>query len=138
MLTFESSKNLVSALQNPQEVDKKLEQELAATRLAGPFSSLPFYPFTVSPLGLVPKKIAGDLRLINHLSFPNGSLVNDGIPSEFNSVQYTRVADTIHLLKRTGPGSYMAKTDIKSAFRIIPIHPDDYAFLGMTWKGFYY
>ena len=33
----------------------------------------------------------------------------------------------------------MAKTDIKDAFRIIPVNPKDYHFLGFTWKGqFYY
>ena len=32
----------------------------------------------------------------------------------------------------------MAKTDVKNAFRIIPIHPDDYGLLGMQWRGLYY
>ena len=32
----------------------------------------------------------------------------------------------------------MAKTDIKNAFRIIPIHPNDYGLLGMQWRGLYY
>ena len=30
----------------------------------------------------------------------------------------------------------MAKTDIKSAFRIIPVHPDDHPLLGMKWENF--
>ncbi|XP_028517092.1 uncharacterized protein LOC110246429 [Exaiptasia diaphana] len=30
------------------------------------------------------------------------------------------------------------KTDIKHAFCIIPIHPEDYHLLGMQWKGSYY
>ena len=32
----------------------------------------------------------------------------------------------------------MAKTDIKSAFSIIPIHPADYSLLGMKWDHMYY
>ena len=32
----------------------------------------------------------------------------------------------------------MAKTDIKSAFCIIPIHPDDYHLQGMTWNNSYF
>ena len=32
----------------------------------------------------------------------------------------------------------MAKTDIKSAFRIIPLHPDDHPLLGMKWENLYY
>ena len=32
----------------------------------------------------------------------------------------------------------MAKTDIKNAFRIIPIRPQDYNLLGIFWRGLYY
>ena len=32
----------------------------------------------------------------------------------------------------------MAKTDIKSAFRIIPIHHQDYSLLGIKWADIYY
>ena len=42
--------NLPSALQNPKFVDKKLRQELAANRIAGPFTSPPFQSFSVSPI----------------------------------------------------------------------------------------
>ena len=32
----------------------------------------------------------------------------------------------------------MAKTDLKSAFRLIPIHPDDWSLLGIYWQSQYY
>ena len=32
----------------------------------------------------------------------------------------------------------MGKTDIESAFRLIPVHPDDWELLGMCWNGQYY
>ena len=32
----------------------------------------------------------------------------------------------------------MAKTDLKSAFRLIPIHPDDWNLLGIYWQSQYY
>ena len=48
--------NLLSAIQNPNAVDAKLAKELAAHRLAGPFSSSPFPVFWISPLGLVLRK----------------------------------------------------------------------------------
>ena len=116
-----ASKNLVSALHNPQAVDMKLGQELAANRLAGPFLSPPFRPFCVSPLGLVPKRAPSDFRLILHLSFPHGRSVNDGIASENTCVLYATVADAIGLIKRAGPGCFMAKTDIKSALHIVSV-----------------
>ena len=116
-----ASKNLVSALHNPQAVDMKLGQELAANRLAGPFLSPPFRPFCVSPLGLVPKRAPSDFRLILHLSFPHGRSVNDGIASENTCVLYATVADAIGLIKRAGPDCFMAKTDIKSALHIVSV-----------------
>ena len=43
------------------------------------------------------------------------------------------------MIKTLGAGCFMAKTDIKSAFRIIPIHPSDFHLLGMKWDNqFYY
>lgn len=43
------------------------------------------------------------------------------------------------LIKQLGCGCYLAKTDIKSAFRILPVHRDDYILLGFSWKEkFYY
>ncbi len=135
---FSIPNNLLSALQNPTFVDTKLEQELAAERIAGPFTSPPFQSFCVSPLGLIPKKTPGDFRLIHHLSFPKGLSINDGIFSEDTHVRYATVADAIKLIKRAGLGCYLAKTDIKSAFRIIPIHPNDYPLSGMKWCGLYY
>ena len=120
--------NLMSALNNPEAVDAKLQKELEAHRLAGPFQSPPLSAFWISPLGLIPKKVQGKFRLIHHLSFPTGLSVNDGISSDH----------TILLIKSAGPGCFLAKTDVKNAFRIIPIHPDDYGLPGMQWRGLYY
>ena len=132
------SKNLLSALQHPNVVSAKLIQEVKAGRIAGPFDTPPFKNFCVSPLGVVPKKIPGEFRLIHHLSFPRGASVNDGISSEHSTVSYCRVDDAIALIKSLGRGCFLAKTGIKSAFRIIPIRPQDYPLLGMTWQGKYY
>ena len=135
--SFEA-RNLRSALDNPKAVDSKLNKELEAGRLAGPFISPPLKYFRVSPLGLVPKKQPGDFRMIHHLSFPNGTSVNDGIPDIETSVRYATVDDAIRLIKQAGPGCFLAKTDIKNVFRIIPINPADYHLLGIKWRKFYY
>ena len=143
-LHFEGSRksffahNLLSARKNPEIVDAKLSKELAANRLAGPFDAPPFANFRVSPLGVVPKKTSGEYRLIHHLSYPNGDSVNDGISSDYSTVNYARVDDAIAMIKRLGRGCFLAKTDIKSAFRIIPTRPSDYDLLGIFWQGKYY
>ena len=131
--------NLISARQNPGVVDAKIKKELEAGRLAGPFPVRPCSPFRVSPLGVVPKKTPGEFRLIHHLSYPRGSLVNDGISPEHTSVSYATISNAIQHIKAAGRGCFLAKTDIQNAFRIIPIRPQDYSLLGMRWRdSFYY
>lgn len=134
---FESP-NLKSALEQPQIVVSKLNKERDAGRIVGPFSEPPFHNFRCSPLGIVPKKDPSEFRLIHHLSYPPGSSVNDFIPEDCSSVHYASINDTISVIKRKGAGCFMAKTDVKSAFRIIPIHPNDFALLGMKWQNSYY
>ena len=53
-------------------------------------------------------------------------------------MSYSKVDDAIRLIVKVGKGALMAKTDIKSAYRIIPIHPADRYLLGMKWRGQYY
>ena len=130
--------NLISASENPEVVDAKIHKELEAGRLAGPFMTRPLYPFRISPLGVVRKKTPGEFRLIHHLSYPRGSSVNDGIAPEHTSVSYATIADAICNIKAAGRGCFLAKTDVKNAFRIIPIRPHDYGLLGMRWRNLYY
>ena len=127
--------NLRSVEEQPEVLSAKLDKEWSAGRIVGPFSSPPFANFVSSPLGVVPKKTPGEFRIIHHLSYPDGSSVNDFIPSEKSTVHYASISDAIAMIKSIGRGSYMCKTDIKSAFRIIPIHPDDYHLLGMKWNN---
>ena len=135
---FLESSNLKSALAQPHVVSAKLEKERAAGRIAGPFSSPPFPDFRCSPLGIVPKKDPSEFRSIHHSSYPKGSSVNDYIPQEFSSVKYASINDAISVIKSLGAGCFMAKTDIKSAFRIIPVHPKDHPLLGMKWNSQYF
>ena len=132
------SPNLLSARAQPHVVDQKIAKELDAHRLAGPFETPPFPVFRVSPLAIVPKKTLGDFRMIHHLSYPKGKSVNDGISREHSSVHYANIDKAIRRIKHSGVGSYLAKTDVKSAFRILPVNPQDYHLLGLKWKHQYY
>lgn len=139
---YQQSPNLKSALDNPCLVQEKISKEIDLGRIKGPFSSLPLPNLKLSPLGLVPKKTPGEFRLIHHLSYPrcssDNSSVNEGISSEFSTVQYAGIEDAINQLKKCGSGSFMAKTDIKSAFRIIPVHPSDHDLLGFSFRNSFY
>lgn len=125
------STNLVSASEHSDTVGQKLAKEIQARRIMGLFAGPPLPNLKISPLGVIPKKVQGEFRMIHHLSFPFGDSVNDFIPPEFCSVQYARVDDAIRIIKLLGRGCTVAKTDVRNAFRIIPIHPLDYQLLGM-------
>ena len=53
-------------------------------------------------------------------------------------MKYASVGDASKWIKRLGRGCFMAKTDVKSAFRIIPMQPADYSLLGLKWENLYY
>ena len=75
--------------------------------------------------------------MTHHLPFPQGLSLNDGISSEFTSVSYATLEDAIHTIGTVGRGCFMAKTDIKNAFQIIPIQPQDYHLLGIRWRDLF-
>ena len=87
------------------------------------------------PLGVVPKKHSSDWRTIYHISYLEGDSINDYIPKEPYALRYVRVDDAIRILLSLGLGSYMAKTDLKSAFCLIPIHPGDWHLMGIYWQS---
>ena len=136
--TFRSDvKNLKSADLHLNELKDKLLKEVKLGRIIGPFDEPPLDNFKVSPVGLVPKSDGG-WRLITHLSYPYGDSVNDGIDDKLCSVSYTSFDKVSKMVFDLGSGALMAKRDIKSAFRLLPIHPDDFHLLGIKVDGKYY
>ena len=129
------STNLRSALENPHVVSQKLEVEKQNNRIAGPFNEIPLPNFRVSPIGLVPKKQPGKFRINHHLSYPASGSINDSIPDSDATVHYASTDDAISVLNKLGPGCVLSKVDIQSAFKIIPVHPEDHNLLGFKWEG---
>lgn len=136
---FTQSKNLKSASDHPEIIKEKIEEEVKAGRVAGPFefSNLPIQTLRVSPIGLVPKK-NGKFRMIHHLSHPKGNSLNDFIDPKLCSVQYTSFDEAIHMLQDLKQGCYLFKFDIKHAFRLLPVHPDDFDQLGFRFLDAYF
>ena len=50
-------------------------------------------------------------------------------------MEYSTVEDAARIIAHLGRDTLMAKINIKSAFRIIPVHPEDRTVLGMQWQG---
>lgn len=130
--------NLRSVAANPGVALQKIRKEVELGRMAGPFAAPPLEDLRVSPLGVVPKKEPGKFRLIHHLSYPAGSSVNDDIDPELCSVSYTSFDQALAVVKRAGTGAWLAKADIESAFRLLPIHPDCHHLLGCALDGSFY
>jgi hypothetical protein len=86
----------------------------------------------VNRFGVIPKQHQqGKWRLIVDLSHPKGSSVNDGIEPELCSLSYASIDDAVSVIVQKGWGTLLAKLDLESAYRIIPIHPHDRHLLGM-------
>lgn len=64
--------------------------------------------------------------------------MNDCISSDHTSVTYAMVDGAVRLITQSRVASFLAKTDIKSAFRIIPIRSEDYHLLGIRWRGLFH
>ena len=129
-----------SAAEHPELASKNLLKEVTLGRTAGPFLRPPFPNFQVYPIGTVPKKHSTHWRTIFHLSHPKatGTSMNNHISKDIYSLKYVKIDDAINLIIQLGKGSYMAKTDICSAFCNVPVHPKDWELLGMHWNGLYF
>ena len=132
------AKNLKSALEQPGVVRQKIQAEIEKGRVAGPFINHPIKTLRVSPIGLVPKKEPNQFRLIHHLSYPPGNSLNDFIDPKLCSVQYTRFDEAIHMIQDLGKGCLLGRSDVKSAFRLLPVLPMAFDQLGFMFDGQYY
>ena len=132
--------NMGSAREHPAVVSEYLANELALGRFLGPFDrSAPLPLVHVSRFGVIPKgHTTGKWRLITDLSFPRGHSVNDGIDPTLCSLTYSTVDDVADLIATLGQGTLLAKVDIESAYRLIPVHPHDRPLLAVQWDGRFY
>ena len=127
--------NMQTASQRPEVIREYLAEECSEGRVLGPLDPS-LYPFVhTSRFGVIPKGSSGKWRLIVDMSAPEGASVNDGISKSLSSLSYIGVQDAVEGIQHLGPGALLAKIDIKSAYRHVPIHPDDRWLTGMIWDG---
>ena len=130
-----AQRNLQSATDHPTVVDDYLHNELLLGRMSGPFLPSACSNVHINRFGVIPKNHQQDKwRLITDLSYPSGGSVNDGIPSQLCSLTYVTIDDAILNILKSGRNTMLAKIDIKSAFRLLPVHPADRHLLGVRWR----
>ena len=121
------------------ELRKKLNSELSAGHVLGPYDRPPLPDMQISPLYVVPKSEPGKFRMIHNLSHPKGHAVNDNLQPHMCTVSYCSVADVVDYMQhRPRPNYYLAKIDMKDAYRTVPIHPADWKYLGMKIEDKYF
>jgi len=132
-----TSKNLLSAHTLKLETKEKLLKEVNLGRMLGPFSKRPISNLQTSPIGLVPKSSSG-WRLITHLSYPEGSSINDFIDPEICQVKYTSIDKVLEVVATCGKSAKIGKMDVSQAFRLLTINPADFDLLGIEFEGQFY
>ena len=140
----QNSPNLPFTMGDKKELWNKIMKEVQLARYAGPFQNPPFTDFIQSPIGLVPKDGGRATRLIFHLSHPRikpfkdrpqpqQRSINANTDKEKTTVHYPDFDDAVRMCLKLGGEEvvYFGKSDFKSAFRHLGIHPDDWMLLVM-------
>ena len=127
--------NLNGTYDHPEVVSNYLSTEVSLGRVADPFPLVSVPQVHISHFGVIPKGQMGKWRLIVDFSHPWDWSVNDKIPKHLCSLKYITIDEAIKGILQHGPGTLLAKIDIKSAFRLLPVYPGDRHMLGMHWMG---
>lgn len=86
-------------------------------------------PSIISVLGAIPKPNSDKIQLIHDCSRLEHSNVNSYATTQHFS--YMTLDKAVSLIK---PNVYLAKIDLKSAYRRVPIHPSNYTAAGLVWQ----
>ena len=128
--------NMQSAFAQGQVVDQMMAAEVAAGRLIAVPSPAGVH---TNPIGLIQKPHKPNkFRLIVDLSAPQGASVNDGIDPSLCSLMYATVDQAAKLARQAGRGALMAKLDLSSGYRRVPVHAADQHLLGIERRGVVY
>ena len=134
-----ASRNMHSASEHPEVVQAYLEKECALGRMLGPFSSAEHRDLHINRFGVIPKgRNTGKWCLITDLSYPAGQSVNDGIDPDLCRLRYTTVDHVAEVVASYPPGTLLAKVDVESAYRLVPVHPLDRPLQAVEWAGALY
>lgn len=127
------SPNWPSATEFAPQITKVLEADLAHGRILGPFDSPPFKNYIVSPLGAFLKRDGVKARVIHDLSYPASDSVNGLIDPEEFSLSYASIDDAAELCKKFSSPPFLAKLDLKDAYKHVPVRSSDWHMLGFRW-----
>ena len=112
------------------DVRNKVERAIREEIQHGNYIITTEKPIIVSALGAIPKPDSDKVRLIHDCSRPQHSNVNSYTDTQHH-YSYVTVDKAVSLMKSN---AYLAKIDIRSAYRHVPIHPSNYTATGLAWQ----
>ena len=127
-------RNHPSSLEHSSVVSSRVLSEVESGCPVGPLPPSQANQVHVSPVGLVPKPHSNKWRMIVDLSAPDGFSVNDGLRGDLCSLTYASVDKAVELILHLGQGTQLVKMDLKDAYRMKPVHPQDQHLLGIRWQ----
>ena len=122
--------NMLSTLDHSEVVYQYLEKKLK-DRITDITGLSDIMGIQISPFGVIPKRVQ-----VNGASFWI-SLARrsvNGIDKHLCLLTYILVDNITVQVVRLGRGTKLAKMDVKSAYRLVPVHPQDHVLLRMQWK----
>lgn len=138
-------RNLRSGAEFPDKVAEFLRTEEAAGRYYRiPATPAPRPDLHFSPLGTAPKRSyevgVVKRRVISHHSAgPNrgekAGSVNGEMSMRHLAVEFQTVLDVMDYVRQVGPDARLSKTDIRSAYRNLPVRPDLQHTQCSEWQG---
>ena len=112
------------------DVKQKVEKHIIAELDAGNYVITKEPPTLISALGAIPEPESEEVRLIHDCSRPKDNSSNSHI-TESESFSYQNINDTLKHIKHK---SFLAKVDIRKAYRYLPLHPSNYCATGFSWE----
>lgn len=129
---FNVSKNVVTTNHPSAQFKGRLYDQAHAQILTeienGNYVFADNMPLIISPLGVI-EKPDGGVRLIHDCSRPEGSAVND-LVADMPKQRFQTLEDAAKLVT---PKCFMAKIDLKSAYRSVRISDRSQQFTGLKW-----
>ena len=137
-----TSRNIPSAGEHPEVISTYLTKECSLGWLLGSFprEDLDILPgLQINRFRVIPKgHNTGKWCLLTDLSYPPGASLNDGISPELCSLVYTSVERVAKVVAEYSWGKLLAKIDIKSAYCLVSVHPQDPPLQAIQWQGAVY
>jgi hypothetical protein len=130
--------NNMSCKNNMEAAQQLMEYELSRGYVIGPFLESPFTNCRINPVSIAEGKYSRKKRLVVDLSAPHDQeqehSLNDLIDKECYSLTYVKIDQAVQIIREFGKNTIMNKTDIKDAFKLLPIHPELWHLHGVKLK----